>query len=105
MHTHAVQRDPITWGSDADEYKPERRLEGDGGKTQQRRAWEYLPFSGGLRICPAAARMGIHLAFIVAVLAWEFVEVQERDAVGGSVKEHRVTMHSREGVKVRLTRG
>lgn len=104
MHTHAIQRDPSVWGTDADQFRPERWLEG-GSMIPQRKAWEYLPFSGGPRICPAAQMMSTQLVYIVTTLARDFEELQNRDPVEALVEEHRVSMKSRNGVKVGLLRG
>lgn len=41
---YAMHRREDLWGSDADEFRPERW---DGRKT----GWEFLPFNGGSRIC------------------------------------------------------
>ncbi|PYH93210.1 cytochrome P450 [Aspergillus ellipticus CBS 707.79] len=42
--TFVMHRRPDIWGSDADEFRPERWNERKVG-------WEYLPFNGGPRIC------------------------------------------------------
>lgn len=40
------------FGEDAEEFRPERWLDGEGeGKKGLRVGWEYLPFNGGPRIC------------------------------------------------------
>lgn len=47
---YIMQRDPRLWGPDASIFRPERWSE-TGISGGAKRAWEYLPFSGGPRIC------------------------------------------------------
>lgn len=42
--TYVLHRRHDIWGSDADEFKPERW-------TGRKLGWEYIPFSGGARVC------------------------------------------------------
>lgn len=101
VYWHAIHLDPAVWGPDAHEFRPERWLEGDA-KTPQRRGWEYLPFMGGPRICPAQNMMATQYAYIVARFAQEFRVLESADEVEEFEEEYRMTMQSRNGVKVRV---
>lgn len=43
--TYRLHRDPRIWGEDAAEFRPER------WESFHPKAWEYIPFNGGPRIC------------------------------------------------------
>lgn len=101
MHFHATHRDVTVWGADADMFMPERWLDSDV-VIRQRRSWQYLPFSGGPRICPAARLMETQFTFIVATFARAFERLENRDLNEVLVEDHRVTMQSRNGVQVAL---
>jgi cytochrome P450 len=44
----SLQRDPDIWGPDADEFRPERWLDGGGPALH---SYAYIPFSKGPRDC------------------------------------------------------
>ena len=48
---HAMHRRKDLYGEDADIFRPERWLDTEE-KKGLRMGWEYLPFSGGPRVCP-----------------------------------------------------
>lgn len=48
------------YGDDADVFRPERWLDTDEGKGL-RMGWEYLPFSGGPRVCPGRMCLSLSL--------------------------------------------
>ena len=64
IHMHAMHHDASYWGEDVEEFRPERWL--DFGTVKQRRGWEYIPFLGGPRTCPAQAMVlasaGLHIS-------------------------------------------
>ena len=49
--TYALHRRKDLYGEDAEDFRPERWLDGGDGKPVLRVAWEYLPFNGGPRTC------------------------------------------------------
>lgn len=50
-NVYAMHRRRDFYGDDAEEFRPERWIDGDAGKKGLRVGWEYLPFHGGPRIC------------------------------------------------------
>lgn len=103
VHSHAMQRDKSWWGDDADAFRPKRWLD-DSSTTAHRRAWAYLPFSGGPRICPAQAMVVTHMALILARFASMFREIQNMDPEEDFLERHRLLMSIQNGAKVRLVK-
>ena len=69
-----VQHDPDIWGEDVQEFKPER--------WQNRTAtWEYIPFSGGPRTCPAMQQSYIHGIYLLVRLMQRFKRIENQDSV------------------------
>ncbi|KAL9618678.1 MAG: hypothetical protein Q9160_006645 [Pyrenula sp. 1 TL-2023] len=95
MHIYSLHRDKSIWGVDADEFRPER-WEG------LRPGWEYVPFLGGPRICPAQNMVLAEISYALARLVQEFSALENRDTEPW-VEEHRMTAESRHGCKVALT--
>jgi cytochrome P450 len=50
-HPIAMHRRKDIYGEDAEEFKPERWLDGEHEGEALRPGWGYLPFSGGPRVC------------------------------------------------------
>lgn len=92
-----MHRDIDFWGADAEEFRPERWL--DPGLRPK---WEYLPFGGGARNCPAQRMTQTQCAFVVARLAQEFEALENRDPVVEFVDEYNFSKRSRNGVKVAI---
>ena len=90
----AIQRDPLIWGSDAEQFKPERMLE-DNFKTLPRNSWKVSPwrsvllfpdqpeitdrrarqpFGNGVRICIGRffALQEAHIAIATLVREFDF---------------------------------
>jgi len=93
---HAMQRDPQLWGSDANSFRPERW---ESLKPQ----WNYIPFLGGPRVCPAQQMALTQYAFIIIKFVRAFQNMENRDPVPEFVEEHRMSKLSRNGVKVSFT--
>lgn len=93
MHFDGMHMDPTIWGDDAREFVPERWE----GKKQ---SWEYIPFLGGRRICPAQQNVLTDVSFIIATLMQKFKSCENRDDCIEYVEQHIFTKESRNGVKV-----
>jgi cytochrome P450 len=93
----ALHRRPEVYGEDAESFRPSRW---DNLKVG---AWDYLPFIGGPRICPANQMAFMQVCYTVARIAREFSTIENRDPVFEFVEQYRITTDSKNGCKVALT--
>jgi cytochrome P450 monooxygenase len=68
-----MYRDPDYWGSDVDDFRPER-FEGLRG------TWNFLPFGGGPRRCPAQMMVQTEAAYMLVRLARIYSRIEPRDS-------------------------
>jgi cytochrome P450 len=94
---HVMQRDPLIWGADANDFLPERW-------EVLRPQWDYIPFLGGPRICPAQQMILTQYAYIIVRFVQTFEKMENRDSVLEFIEEHKMSKKSKNGVKVALTR-
>ncbi|KAK0617035.1 cytochrome P450 [Immersiella caudata] len=66
----AMQRSRLTWGDDADEFRPERFLE--DGKLVSRSASEFPVFYGGTRTCLGKKMAEAIAVQVIPTMAWLF---------------------------------
>lgn len=93
----AQHRDKLFWGEDADDFRPKRW-------ETVRPGWEYIPFSGGPRICPAFRLVYTECEYIMVTVIREFARLENRDEVLEWVEDRRLTYQSLNGAKVGLMR-
>lgn len=80
INTHALGRNKVVWGDDAEEFRPERHLRTDGERVEVLRKGELeiLPFGAGKRKCPGAkvgtTMMLLALANLFHCFDWEAPE-------------------------------
>ncbi|RMZ77693.1 hypothetical protein DV738_g4337, partial [Chaetothyriales sp. CBS 135597] len=72
---YAMHRRTDIFGSDANEFRPERW---EDGKLQPR--WGYLPFSGGPRICIGQRYALTEASYVLVRMAQEFAAMESADA-------------------------
>lgn len=94
-HISIIHRDSAFCGPDADTFRPERWFD-----DSLRPGWQYLPFGGGARNCPAQRLVLTHYAFIVTRFAQAFESVECRDGVWDFVAEYNLSKRSKNGTKV-----
>ncbi|PVI01582.1 cytochrome P450 [Periconia macrospinosa] len=90
-----MQRNKEYWGEDAEDFKPQRW-------ESARPTWEYTPFSGGPRICPAFKLVYMECEYITASLLRRFSKLELRDPELRWVEERRLIYQSRNGTLVGL---
>jgi cytochrome P450 len=91
-----VHHDKDIWGDDADDFRPERWAEGN------RNSWEYAPFLGGPRICPAQQQVLLQATYVLLRLVLEFEWIENKDEVVEYVELQRMAIESRRGVIIAL---
>ena len=72
INIHAMHRGKALWGGDADMFRPER-------SETARPTWEYLPFGGEPRICPAQQMAYTESAYIIVRILQEYSSIESRD--------------------------
>lgn len=92
-HLHALHRDRDLWGEDADEFNPDRW---EGRRTY----WDFVPFYGGARICPAQQMVLVQATYVLLRLVRMFGEIENRDEEVKFIGLTRMVTESRNGVKV-----
>jgi cytochrome P450 len=92
---YSLHHDKDIWGDDAFEFKPHRW---EGKKPM----WEFVPFLGGPRMCPAQQQVLTQSVYLLVRLTREFVKIENRDEVWEYVESSKGVTESRNGVKVAL---
>jgi cytochrome P450 len=93
---HGMHRRKDLFGPDAREFRPERW-------DKLRPGWEYIPFSGGPRICLGQQYALTEAGYVIVRMVQEFQLLESRDP--GPLREAiTLTCASLHGVKVALTR-
>jgi cytochrome P450 monooxygenase len=90
-----LHRDPDIWGEDAEEFRPER-WEG------LRPMWNFVPFGGGPRRCPAQIMVTVEASYIVARFARLYKTIESREPKPYTAVM-RVGPSSLHGVKIAVT--
>jgi cytochrome P450 len=101
MDLYTVQRNEQFWGGDANEFKPSRWLR--KGRPLWEAKWQYEPFLGGVRMCPAQNQVLIQLAYLLVRFTQEVRTLENRDEVHEYVEKITMTVESKHGVKVALS--
>ncbi|KAG6056130.1 hypothetical protein E4U17_002465 [Claviceps sp. LM77 group G4] len=95
LDMYAKFHDPLVWGEDADVFRPSR-FEG------RRLAWDFVPFSGGARICPAQQQAITQSIYLLVRLVKEFPVMENRDPCLEFIESMSLVSESRNGVLVAL---
>ena len=90
-----LHREESFWGSNAEGFDP-------GRWETIRPTWQFTPFSGGPRICPAVKLVYTECEYILASVVREFSKLENRDATLQWVEERRLIWQSKNGAKVGL---
>ena len=64
--------------------------------------WDFVPFLGCPRICPAQQQVLIQAVYVLVRLVREFARIENRDPVAEYVEFTKMTTESRNGVKIAL---
>lgn len=88
-----IFHDPEIWGDDVEEYRPSR-FEG------KLLTWEFTPFLGGPRICPAQQQVLTQGMYLLIRLVLEFEVMENRDPCLEYVELIKMLCESKNGVQV-----
>lgn len=94
MYSHHHKEE--VFGEDAYEFKPERF------EHLRSLTWEWIPFSGGPRICPAQNQVIIQTTYLLVRLTRAFERIENRDPVLKYIEFPRMLTESKNGVKIAL---
>lgn len=99
VNTIAPENLHMIYASNFDDYgaEPARLPSWD----THRRGWEFLPFSGGARVCPAQQLALTETSFVMFSLTWKFKEIRSRDEKPWT-ERIRLTAANKNGVHVSL---
>ena len=95
LNLWGLHHDRDIWGDDVDEFRPGRWVD-------RRPLWEFVPFLGGPRICPAQQQVLTQAVYVLVRLVREFERVENRNEVGEYVEAGGTTVESRNGVRIAL---
>ena len=86
-------RDKELFGADADEFKPERWF----GLSP---SWNFMPFGGGPRVCPARNMATVEASYCIARFARCFKAIENHDVNLAYVPTIRVSPVHKDGVNI-----
>lgn len=92
---YTMHRNAEIYGSDADEFRPERW-------ENIRPGWAYLPFSGGPRICIGQQFALTEAGYTITRIMQNFEKIETRDPDPWT-EDLRSTLSNANGTKVALT--
>lgn len=93
LDLYSLHHDKDIWGDDAFEFNPHRW---EGKKPM----WEFVPFLGGPRMCPAQQQVLTQGIYLLVRLTKEFVRIENRDEIWEFIEMAKGVVESRNGVKV-----
>jgi cytochrome P450 len=90
-----MNHDKDIWGDDVEVFNPDRWIGRRG-----REAWEFVPFLGGPRICPAQQQVLTYSIYLLVRLTQKYENIKNCDPVFEYLESFRLGFESRNGVKV-----
>lgn len=96
LNLEGLHHDRDIWGEDVNTFNPHRWENVDIKRWQ----WEFVPFLGGPRICPAMQQVLTQGIYLLVRLTREFEMIENRDPVLEYVGLVKTMTESKNGVKV-----
>ena len=96
LNFFALHRRIEVYGEDPGEFHPER------WDALQVGSWDFLPFIGGPRVCPAQQMALMQVKFTVARIVQSFQTIENRDPVIDFIEQYKITSDSKNGCMVAL---
>ncbi len=97
LNLWALHHDKSIWGEDVNEFKPQRWDDKNPKLT-----WEFVPFLGGPRVCPAQQQVLMQIVYVLIRLVQVFSCIENRDTTQEYVELTKMVTESRNGVKIAL---
>ncbi|XP_019085534.1 PREDICTED: cytochrome P450 71A26-like [Camelina sativa] len=94
INAWAIGREAVTWGPDAEEFRPERHL--DSSVDFRGQDFELIPFGAGRRICPAISFAVVLNEEVLANLVHQFdwrLPVESTEVRTGVVESTGIAVH------------
>uniref|UniRef100_A0A093W1C4 Cytochrome P450 n=1 Tax=Talaromyces marneffei PM1 TaxID=1077442 RepID=A0A093W1C4_TALMA len=95
---YSVHHRKDIYGDDAEIWRPERWEE----LKLSTLAWKFIPFGGGVHVCPGQNLAMNRVAFTVARIVKVFDSIENRDPVAEFIPLYKLVTASQNGVKVSL---
>lgn len=92
---YAVHHNTDFWGPDAKVFRPERW-------ENVKPYWNFIPFGGGPRTCPAQQLVGTEVAYVIVRMVQEFARLESADEHPWT-EQWKLGPHSKYGCRVVLT--
>jgi cytochrome P450 len=93
INFYTLHRDPDIFSPDPEAFRPERWADA-------RPTWEFLPFGGGARHCPAQQLALFWVAYTLVRMLMRYREMRNEGEVQGFVENMKLNMESGNGAKV-----
>ncbi|KAH7402392.1 cytochrome P450 [Phaeosphaeria sp. MPI-PUGE-AT-0046c] len=90
-----LHRDSSIFGPDPEAFRPDRW-------THVRPTWEFLPFGGGARHCPAQQLALFWVAYTFVRILLAYSDIKNEDKVEAYIENMKLNMESYNGAKVSL---
>ena len=95
INLYCLHQDKDIWGSDAHTFRPERW-------EDLKPLWNFIPFGGGPRTCPAQQLVSTEAAYVIAQMARKYSHIEGRDDRPWT-EAWKITPYSKYGCKIALT--
>lgn len=95
LNTWGPNHSSEIWGDDVEEFNPDRWID-------RKVTWEFTPFYGGPRICPAQQQVLTQTVYLLVRMTRKFSKMENRDPVIEYVERVRMLTESKNGVQVGL---
>lgn len=96
MNFYALHKRVEVYGADAEVFRPER------WQSLKLSHWDYLPFGGGPRICPAQHMTFAQAGFTIVRILQQFRAIENRDPCHEFIEQYKISTESKNGAKLVL---
>ena len=94
LYNRCIMKEAEIWGDDVLKFRPER------WRNWKPAEWEWTPYGGGFRLCPAENYATIQVMYILVQLLRRYEGIENHDPEEKYVEEMKWLYESRNGVKI-----